>query len=66
VSELQVLREMYGQKADGEFSILHNEVLVCDLYRPFSIVRVVKGESLRWAVHVVRTGWGGDKMHTEL
>jgi hypothetical protein len=48
VSEHQVPSKTCGQKVDGQFSILRNEGLVYDLYRPFSIVRVVK---LRW-------GWG--------
>lgn len=58
VSEYKVPRKTHGQKEDGQFSILHNEGLVCDLYRPFSIVRAVKLEGLRWAVHVLRMGRG--------
>ena len=56
VSEIRVLRKMFGPKRDGvtgEWWKLHNKELN-DLYCSPNIVRVVKSRRLRWAGLVAR------------
>ena len=58
MSENRVMRRIFGARRDevtGEWRKLHNEELN-DLYCSFTIVRVIKSRSMRWAGNVTRMG----------
>jgi hypothetical protein len=53
-----VLRRIFEPKGDemtGEWRKLHNEELH-DVYSSPSIIRIIKGRTMRWAGHVARMG----------
>jgi hypothetical protein len=58
VFENRVLRRIFGPKRDevtGEWRKLNNEELH-DLYSLPSVIRMIKGRSMRWAGRVTRMG----------